>query len=127
MNIKILTATCLTIVLFSGCSDKEKTKSPAEDGMKCGASMGMANGSVLLAKKKMNILDQMAKEDTRRDCVLKSKTTKELYACVRVSETGRLSTKCAVDNVKTKEVPKKEISSISKCESGKCSSDMQKK
>lgn len=124
MNIKILTVTCLTIALLSGCNDKEKSKSLTEGGMKCGASMGMANGSALLVKKKMNILDQMTKEDTRRDCVLKSKTTKELYACVRVSETGRLSTKCAADNVKPKEVPKKEISSISKCESGKCGSSM---
>ncbi len=117
------------IALLEGCSDKEKTKSPTETGMKCGAGKcgaNTANGSALLVKKKMNILDQMKKEDNRRECVLKAKTTKALYGCVRVSKTGRLSAKCSTENTKSKVVPKKEVSSEVKCESGKCSSAMQK-
>lgn len=81
----------------------------------------MVNGSVVLVKKKMNILGQLQEDDNRRDCVLKATSTKELYNCVRVFETGRLSTKCASDN--TKKIPKKEVSTM-KCEAGKCGSDM---
>lgn len=117
------------IALLSGCSDKKKSKSLTESGMTCGAGKcgaNAANGSALLVKKKMNIIDQMEKDDNRRDCVLKAKTTKALYACVRVTETGRLSTKCSSDRTKPKVAPTKEISSETKCESGKCSSDMQK-
>jgi len=123
----ILTIGLLSLALLSGCSDKEKTKSLTEGGMKCGAGKcgaSMANGSALLVKKKMNIIDQMDKNDSRRDCVLKAKTTKALYACVRVTETGRLSTKCSADKTKPKIAPKKETSKA-KCEAGKCSSDMQ--
>jgi hypothetical protein len=127
-NKQILTIGLLSLALLSGCSDKEKTKSLTEGGMKCGAGKcgaSMANGSALLVKKKMNIIDQMDKNDSRRDCVLKAKTTKALYACVRVTETGRLSTKCSTDKTKPKVIPKKPVTKA-KCESGKCSSDMQK-
>jgi len=126
---QILILGLITLALFSGCSDKEKTKSLTEGGMKCGAGKcgsSMANGSALLVKKKMNIIDQMEKNDNRRDCVLKAKTTKTLYACVRVTETGRLSTKCSSEKTKPKVTPKKVVTSDAKCESGKCSSDMQK-
>jgi len=101
-NKQIITMGLLSLALLSGCSDKEKTKSLTEGGMKCGAGKcgsSMANGSALLVKKKMNIVDQMDKNDSRRDCVLKAKTTKSLYACVRVAKTGRLSTKCSANNV----------------------------
>ena len=124
---KLRTLTLITLALLSGCSDKEKTKSLTEGGMKCGAGKcgsSMANGSALLVKKKMNIVDQLDKNDTRRDCVLKATTTKALYACVRVTETGRLSTKCSTDNTQPKIVPKKETNNKTKCESGKCNSDM---
>jgi len=117
----------VTLTLLSGCSDKEKTKSLTEGGMKCGAGKcgsSMANGSALLVKKKMNIIDQMAKDDKRRDCVLKSTTTKALYACVRNVKTGKLSTKCSSEDTHKKVAPKKETSTA-KCEAGKCSSDMQ--
>jgi hypothetical protein len=70
-------------------------------------------------KKKMNILDQLKEGDDRRDCVLKANSTKILYDCVRVAETGRLSTKCSTGN--TKKVQAKEVSSM-KCEAGKCES-----
>ncbi len=111
-------------LLLSGCTDKEQRGSITEGGMKCGpgkCGASMVDGSAVLVKKKMNILNQLADDDTRRECVLKSITTKELYSCVRVEETGRLSTKCSAE--KTKQIPKKEISSM-KCEAGKCGSSM---
>ena len=121
----ILTITLLfTVFLLSGCTDKEKKESLTEGGMKCGpgkCGASMVDGSAVLVKKKMNILNQLEDGDSRRECVLKAMTTKELYACVRVEETGRLSTKCSSD--KTKQVPKKEIPSM-KCEAGKCGSNM---
>ena len=119
----ILTAMSLLLTL-SGCSDKEKRKSLTEGGMKCGAGKcgaNMADGGTLLDKKRMNILNQMRKEDTRRDCVLKAKTTKGLYDCVRDIKTGRITTKCAADNavaLQKKNQAKKEESM--KCEVGKC-------
>jgi hypothetical protein len=120
-----LTITLLfTVLLLSGCTDKEKTESLTENGMKCGpgkCGASMVDGSAVLVKKKMNILNQLAQDDTRRECVLNAMTTKELYACVRVEETGRLSTKCSSD--KTKQKPKKEVPSM-KCEAGKCGSSM---
>ncbi len=111
-------------MLLTGCSDKEKTTSLTEGGMKCGAgkcSASMADGDTLLDKKQMNILNQMRKEDTRRDCVLKAKTTKTLYDCIRDAKTGRITTKCAADNsvaLQKKNVVQKE--ETMKCEAGKC-------
>jgi len=111
-------------LLITGCSDKEKTKSLTEGGMKCGAGKcgaNMADGGTLLDKKRMNILNQMRKEDTRRDCVLKAKTTKGLYDCVRDLKTGRITTKCSADNavaLQKKNQAKKEENM--KCEAGKC-------
>lgn len=119
-----ITITLLTLLLVSGCTDKENKGSLSEGGMKCGAGKcgaSMVNGSAVLVKQKMNILNQLKDDDTRRECVLNAVTTKELYNCVRVEATGRLSTKCSSDN--TKQAPKKEISSM-KCEAGKCGSDM---
>jgi len=124
---KLLTLTLITLALLTGCNDKEKTKSLTETGMKCGAGKcgsSMVDGSAVLVKKKMNIAEQLDKNDTRRDCVLKATTTKALYACVRVTETGRLSTKCSTDNTQPKVVPKKEANSTVKCQAGKCNSDM---
>ncbi|GIT99882.1 hypothetical protein TSL6_03890 [Sulfurovum sp. TSL6] len=116
-----LTITLLfTLSLLAGCTDKEQKGSITEDGMKCGpgkCGASMVDGSALLVKKKMNILNQLEKEDNRRNCVLKALTTKEIYDCVRVKETGRLSTKCSSDN--TVKVPKKELLPM-KCETGKC-------
>ncbi len=128
MKTKLFAITLLSVLLFAGCTDKEKKKSLTEGGMKCGAGKcgsSMVDGSAVLVKKKMNITAQMRKDDPRRECVLKAKTTKALYNCVRVTETGRLSTKCSAENTKPKVVPKKETSTA-KCEAGKCSSDMQK-
>ena len=121
----ILTAISLLLTL-SGCSDKEKSKSLTEGGMKCGAGKcgaNMADGGTLLDKKRMNILNQMRKEDSRRDCVLKAKTTKRLYDCVRDIRTGRITTKCSADNAvalqKKNRIKKEETM---KCEAGKCNS-----
>lgn len=120
-----LTFTLLfTLSLLTGCTDRDTTESISEDGMKCGpgkCGASMVNGSSLLVKKKMNILNQLREEDDRRECVLNALTTKEIYACVRVKETGRLSTKCSADN--TVKAPKKEIPAM-KCETGKCGSSM---
>lgn len=124
MKSKLTITLLFTLSLLAGCTDKDKTDSLAEDGMKCGpgkCGASMVNGSALLVKKKMNILNQLEKEDNRRECVLNALTTKEIYDCVRVKETGRLSTKCAAEN--TVKAPKKEIPPM-KCETGKCGSSM---
>ena len=123
MTIKHIIVTSLTLVLFTACSGEKQKESITEGGMKCGpgkCGASMVDGSAVLVKKKMNILNQLKEDDTRRDCVLKATTTKELYACVRVEETGRLSTKCSSDNRS-----KKEAQSM-KCEAGKCGSSMEK-
>jgi len=130
MKNKILTLSILTLsLLITGCGDKEKKKSLTEGGMKCGAGKcgaSMVDGSAVLVKKKINILDQLREDDTRRECVIASTTTKALYDCVRVDKTGRLSTKCSTDNVRKKE---KEANETMKCETGKCTSgkDLPKK
>ena len=122
MTIKHIIVTSLTLVLFTACSGEKQKESITEGGMKCGpgkCGASMVDGSAVLVKKKMNILNQLKEDDTRRDCVLKATTTKELYACVRVEETGRLSTKCSSDNTSKKEIVKKEVPAM-KCEAGKC-------
>jgi len=123
MKLKIFTTALFTLALLSGCAG-EKKESITEGGMKCGpgkCGASMVDGSAVLVKKKMNILEQLRVDDDRRECVLSAVTTKELYNCVRVEETGRLSTKCSVDN--TKQAPKKESPAM-KCEAGKCGSNM---
>ena len=120
MKLKILGTIIFTLALLSGCNQKENKESITEGGMKCGpgkCGASMVDGSAVLVKKKMNILNQLKEDDNRRDCVLNATTTKALYNCVRVTETGRLSTKCSADN--TKKIPKKEVSTM-KCEAGKC-------
>ena len=112
-----------TLILLTACTGEKQKESITEGGMKCGpgkCGASMVDGSAVLVKKKMNVLDQLKEDDTRRDCVLKSNTTKDLYDCVRVEETGRLSTKCSADNVKEKEAE------AMKCEAGKCGSGMEK-
>lgn len=121
-KINLLGSMLVLTMLLSACNNKEKEKSLTQGGMKCGAGKcgsSMVDGSAVLVKKKLNILNQLDKNDTRRDCVLKASSTKILYNCIRVYKTGRLSTKCSTDN--TKKVPKK-VKSEMKCESGKCSS-----
>jgi hypothetical protein len=123
MNLKRIAFLGLTLLAFTACSGEKQKESITEGGMKCGpgkCGASMVDGSAVLVKKKMNVLNQLKVDDTRRDCVLKSNTTKDLYDCVRVEETGRLSTKCSADNVKEKEAE------AMKCESGKCGSGMQK-
>jgi uncharacterized lipoprotein NlpE involved in copper resistance len=133
MKKNILSLSLLTItLLLSGCTDKEEKKSLTEGGMKCGAGKcgsSMVDGSAVLVKKKMNILDQLKKDDNRRDCVLKAKTTKALYNCVRDPETGRLTIQNAYSDKTFKAVekkaPKKEGNPSMKCEAGKCTSGKQ--
>jgi len=121
MKKKLWVMSLLSLLLLAGCTDKEKKKSLTESGMKCGAGKcgaSMVDGSAVLVKKKMNILDQLREEDNRRECVLNATTTKALYNCVRVEKTGRLSTKCSTDKVKGIK------SEAMKCESGKCGEGM---
>lgn len=132
MKQSILTLSLLTVTLvMSGCSDKDKEKSLTEDGMKCGAGKcgsSMVDGSAVLVKKKMNILNQMTKKDKRRDCILKAKTTKALYNCVRDPKTGRLTIQKSSKSTsfesnitvkKEKKAPRKENKSAMKCQAGK--------
>jgi len=124
MKFKHLLIAGFSLILFSACSGEKQKESITEGGMKCGpgkCGASMVDGSAVLVKKKMNILNQLSEDDSRRDCVLGAITTKELYACVRVEETGRLSTKCAADNTQT--ATKKGVSDM-KCEAGKCGSSM---
>lgn len=126
MYTKLIISSAIALVLLAGCTDKEKGQSITEGGMKCGAGKcgaSMVDGSALLVKKKMNILDQLAKDDSRRDCVLKAKTTKVLYNCVRDLKTGRLSSedKSSTFNAVEKKAPQKESAGSMKCEAGKCS------
>lgn len=111
----------LVSISLSSCSGEKQKESITEGGMKCGpgkCGASMVDGSAVLVKKKMNILNQLQEDDSRRECVLDASTTKALYACVRVEETGRLSTKCSADNVKSKS------EEAMKCEAGKCGSSM---
>jgi len=97
MRKKIVNALLAASLLFvAGCGEKKEKKSQVA-GMKCGAGKCGANmfdSNKALGKKKKNILDQLAKEDPRRDCVKKAKSTKILYDCVRNPMSGRLSLKC---------------------------------
>jgi len=125
MKCKHIFVTLSILAFITGCSADKQEESITEGGMKCGpgkCGASMVDGSAVLVKKKMNILNQLREDDNRRECVLGATTTKELYACVRVEETGRLSTKCNTDN--TKNVPKKESAGAMKCEAGKCGSTM---
>jgi hypothetical protein len=133
MNKTIISLSILSLALiFTGCSDKEKKQSLTEGGMKCGAGKcgaSMVDGSAVLVSKKMNVLNQLSKTDSRRDCILKAKTSKSLYNCVRDIETGRLTIKeqnntfkNKIDLKKEKKVaPLKETGAM-KCEAGKCGS-----
>ena len=111
----------LLLLLFTACSDQtEKAKGSASSGMKCGAGKCGANmfdGKGALAKKKKNILRQMREEDSRKECVIKAKNTKEAYDCVRSPETKRMSLKCGSEKEQT-EIP------TMKCGAGKCGGSM---
>ena len=88
-----ITLTALTVFLLLGCTQSKKEKNLTEGGMKCGAGKcgaTMVSGSDILVKKKMNMLDQMDKNDSRRECVTKAESTKKLYDCVRDKKSGRL-------------------------------------
>jgi uncharacterized low-complexity protein len=119
------TFTVATLLLLTACSDKKDTQSLTEGGMKCGAGKcgaSMANGSALLVKKKMNILNQLKKGDSRRDCVLKAPHTKALYNCVRDRQTGRLSIDISSTPNQNETYNSVKNNKEMKCEAGKCSS-----
>ena len=128
------------LLTFSACSDtKEEAKGSASSGMKCGAGKCGANmfdGKGALAKKKKNILSQMRENDPRKECVIKAKTTKEAYECVKLKETNRMSTKCGAgkcavgkcgDALTHEKMMKKESEKgapAMKCGAGKCGGNM---
>ena len=118
MKLKTFIILSTLLLTLTSCTGEKQKESITEGGMKCGpgkCGASMVDGSAVLVKKKMNILNQLKEEDTRRECVLAAKTTKTVYDCVRVEETGRLSTKCSSDNIK------KKSEEAMKCETGKCS------
>ena len=104
------------ISLLIGCTPQESEESVEKGGMKCGAGKcgaSMVDGSVLLVKKKMNILNQLEKEDSRRECVLNAISTKILYDCVRDEKSKRLSLKLVKEKMETEK-------GVMKCAVGKC-------
>ena len=115
------------IVLFSlnGCDFKkvEEGNAPPKSAMKCGAGKCGANmfdGNSALEKKKKNILSQMREDDSRKDCVIKAKSTTEVYDCVRDPKGRKLILKCG--NTSKEISPKKQPAM--KCGAGKCGSSM---
>lgn len=107
----------IVMLAVSGCGDKEDRESKDKvSGMKCGAGKCGANmfdGNSALAKKKKNILSQIRENDPRKDCVIKAKTTRETYDCVRNPYTSKLTIKCGNGAMA-------ERSSVMRCGGGKC-------
>ncbi len=61
-----------TLLLISGCTDKDKNESLTEGGMKCGpgkCGASMVDGSAVLVKR--NEYSNQLQSDSRRECVLK--------------------------------------------------------
>ena len=119
--VKFSSVILAAVLVFGGCSDEKERKKSDVAGMKCGAGKCGANmfdSNKALAKKRQNILRQLREDDPRKDCVLKAKTTKTLYECVRNPMTGRLSLKCGSSE------QKKEIDGAMKCGNGKCGTSM---
>ena len=105
----------VTILFFTGCSEKKEPPKSVGSGMKCGAGKCGANmfdGNSALAKKKKNILSQMREDDSRKDCVIAASNTKALYDCVRDPKSKKMSLKCGSNQPQE---------SAMKCAAGKCS------
>jgi uncharacterized low-complexity protein len=126
--LKIFLLTLLSLILLSGCGEKEEQGSSA-GGMKCGAGKCGANmfdGNSALAKKKKNILSQMRENDSRKDCVISAKSSKAVYNCVREPDGKKLTTKCGSgkcgDSMKSAK-PEPAM----KCGAGKCGDSMKAK
>lgn len=112
------------ILILSACSDAKNAKKSSAPGMKCGSGKCGANmfdGNAALIKKKKNILSQMRKNDPRKDCVKKAKTTQETYDCVRDPKTHIMTLKCGEGKCGKAMKPQK---STMKCGIGKCGSSM---
>ena len=109
----ILLLNVLLLLGFTACSEEKIPKGTQSTQMKCGAGKCGANmfdGNSALAKKKKNILSQMREDDSRKECVISAKSTKEAYACVRSPTTQKMSLKCGGNNT------------TMKCGAGKCGS-----
>jgi hypothetical protein len=121
MHLIKMTLLLFSFLIITACSGEKQKESITEGGMKCGpgkCGASMVDGSAVLVKKKMNMLKQLREDDDRRACVLNANTTKDLYRCVRVEKTQRLSSKCNVSKTM------KEERSSMKCQAGKCGTSM---
>ena len=113
----------VSLLLLSGCDQKQEEKSNAP-GMKCGAGKCGANmfdGNAALAKKKANIIKQMREDDPRKGCVYQAKSTKEAYDCVREPGGKKLTMKCGEGKCGS---AKKAAQNSMKCGEGKCGASM---
>ncbi|MFK5938353.1 MAG: hypothetical protein QM497_08155 [Sulfurimonas sp.] len=109
----------LFLLMISGCSEEQTATKSSAKMSKCGAGKCGANmfdNNSALAKKKKNILKQMRENDPRKDCVIKANNTKEVYNCVRDSNTKKLSLKCGISKKKP----------AMKCGAGKCGDSTKK-
>ena len=122
--LQLILATLL-LGAVAGCSDTKDAKKSKTPGMKCGAGKCGANmfdGKGALAKKKKNILSQMREDDSRKDCVINAKTTKDVYSCVRSPDTNKLTLKCGAE--KCGNAKKQKKMPLMKCGAGKCGNGM---
>ena len=121
---RICLVSLIVLFVFSGCNEtREKSKAP---GMKCGAGKCGANmfdGNSALVKKKKNILSQMRKDESRRECVINAVTTKATYDCVRESNGKKLTVKCGVSKCGD-EMTTSNKNTPMKCGTGKCGGSM---
>jgi len=116
---KIVVLVLIILFVLDGCGEKREENRAS--GMKCGSGKCGANmfdGTSALARKKKNILSQMRENDPRKDCVIKAKTTKETYDCIRDPKEKKLSLKCGVSQDDSDARPEKKPAM--KCGTGKC-------
>ena len=121
----LLLISSIILLLLSGCSEKKEQENSA-GGMKCGAGKCGANmfdGNSAIAKKKKNILLQMRKDDSRKDCVISAKSSKAVYDCVREPNGKKLTMKCGTGKCGADNAPQ----STMKCGAGKCGDSMKPK
>jgi uncharacterized low-complexity protein len=127
----------LLVLMINGCDFKEveEGKAAPKSAMKCGAGKcgaSMIEEGSALDDKKANILSQMDEGDSRADCVINAKTTKDAYDCVRSKDGKTLTTKCGVDASKNQPAMKCGAGKCGpamkcgagKCGAGKCGDDM---
>jgi uncharacterized low-complexity protein len=124
------------VLFFGGCDFKKVDESEVSNTTpamkcgpgKCGAAM-MGTSTKLVAKKK-NVLENMADDDERRDCVEKAKTTQEVQECIGDEDTKSTTMKCGggmkcgAGKCGAAMMDKEEKKPAMKCGAGKCGSSM---